>query len=159
MNIRLGRIHQRRSIPDSIPVVRGAKCCLWHWQTSRLCRIHRPYSHFLPRTPNEWPLDQVSLLYPEERPFAITKSPQIRMTVFALVRHEEFKVKRLQRRFIEGERAFDVADGQNNVVEHRGKGGGQVLTTRASSKLSPGRNYGLGPDPVSSSSSFQLIFI
>src|SRR6202022_3679516 len=29
------------------------------------------------------------LLYPEECPFAITKSPQIRMTVFALVRHEE----------------------------------------------------------------------
>src|SRR5260370_4605104 len=99
------------------------------------------------------------LLYPEEGPFAITKSPQIRMTVFALVRHEEFNVKWLQRRLIEGERAFDVADGQNNVVEHRGKGGGQVLTTRASSKLSSGRNYGLGPDPVSSSSSFQLIFI
>jgi hypothetical protein len=53
MNIRLGRIHQRRSIPDSIPVVRGAKCCPWHQRTLRLCRIHRPYSHFLPRTPNE----------------------------------------------------------------------------------------------------------
>ncbi len=53
MNIRLGRIHQRRSIPDSIPVVRGAKCCPWRQRTLRLCRIHRPYSHFPPRTPNE----------------------------------------------------------------------------------------------------------
>src|SRR5258708_28885959 len=58
------------------------------------------------------------LLYPEERPFAITKSPQIGMTVFALVRHEEFDVKWLQRCFIEGERTFDVADSQNKVIEH-----------------------------------------
>jgi len=28
-NTRQGRIHQRHSIPDSIPVVRGVKCCLW----------------------------------------------------------------------------------------------------------------------------------
>src|SRR6202043_3080539 len=44
---------------------------------------------------------RLPLLYPEERPFAITKSPQIRMTVFALVRHEEFDIKRLQGRLIE----------------------------------------------------------
>jgi hypothetical protein len=43
-------------------------------------------------------------LYPEERPFAITKSPQIRMTVFALERQEEFDIKRLQGRLIEGQR-------------------------------------------------------
>src|ERR1700733_5088743 len=42
------------------------------------------------------------LLNPKERPFAITKSPQIGMTVLALVRHEEFDVKWLQRRLIEG---------------------------------------------------------
>src|SRR5882724_6539551 len=59
------------------------------------------------------------LLYPEERPFAITKSPQIRMTVFALIRHEEFDIKRLQGRLIEGQRTFDIADSQNDVVEHR----------------------------------------
>src|ERR1700681_4358422 len=60
----------------------------------------------------------LSLLYPEERPFAITKSPQIRMTVFALIRHEEFDIKRLQGRLIEGQRTFDIADSQNHVVEH-----------------------------------------
>src|SRR5258708_30584366 len=59
------------------------------------------------------------LLDPEERPFAITKSPQIRMTVFALVRHEELDMKRLQGRIIEGQRTFDIADSQNDVVEHR----------------------------------------
>src|ERR1700730_5658909 len=42
------------------------------------------------------------LLYPEERLFAIAKSPQIGMTIFALVRHEEFDVKWFQRRLIEG---------------------------------------------------------
>jgi len=36
------------------------------------------------------------LLYPEERPFAITKSPQIGMTLFALIRYEEFDIERLQ---------------------------------------------------------------
>src|ERR1700687_1951958 len=40
---------------------------------------------------------RLPLLYPEDRPFAITKSPQIGMTVFALERHEEFDVKWLQR--------------------------------------------------------------
>src|SRR6266851_4691751 len=44
------------------------------------------------------------LLYPEERLLAVTKSPQIGMTVFALVRHEEFDLKRLQGRLIEGQR-------------------------------------------------------
>src|ERR1700757_2852869 len=43
-----------------------------------------------------------ALFYPEEGPFAITKSPQIRMTVFALVRYEELDVKWLRRRLIEG---------------------------------------------------------
>src|SRR5207253_6872166 len=55
---------------------------------------------------------------PEERPLAITKSPQIMMTVFALIRHEEFDIKRLQGRLIEGQRTFDIADSQNHVVEH-----------------------------------------
>jgi len=44
---------------------------------------------------------RLSLFYPEERPFAITKSPQIRMTVFALVRHEEFDMERLQGRLVD----------------------------------------------------------
>jgi hypothetical protein len=43
-----------------------------------------------------------ALLYPEEGPFAVTKSPKIGMAVFALVRHKEFDVKWLQRRRIEG---------------------------------------------------------
>src|SRR5207245_9102931 len=59
-----------------------------------------------------------ALLDPEERPFAITKSPQIRMTAFALIRHEELDMKRLQGRLIEGQRTFDIADSQNHVVEH-----------------------------------------
>src|ERR1700679_2675783 len=61
----------------------------------------------------------LALLDPEDCPCAITKSPQVRMTVFALVGHEEFDVKRLQGCVIEGQRAFDVADGQDDVVEHR----------------------------------------
>src|SRR6266699_478719 len=61
---------------------------------------------------------RLPLLYPEERLLAVTKSPQIGMTVFALVRHEEFDIKRLQGCLIEGQRTFDIADGQNNVVEH-----------------------------------------
>jgi hypothetical protein len=52
MNIRPGRIHQRRSIRDSIPVVHVAKCCPCHLRTLRPCRIHRPFPHFLPRIPN-----------------------------------------------------------------------------------------------------------
>src|SRR5258708_34653485 len=59
------------------------------------------------------------LLDPEERLLAVTKSPQIGMTVSALVRHEELDMKRLQGRLVEGQRTFDIADGQNNVVEHR----------------------------------------
>src|SRR5690349_21796031 len=62
---------------------------------------------------------RLPLLYPEERLLAVTKSPQVRMTVLALVRHEEFDMKRLQGRLIEGQRTFDIADGQNDVVEHR----------------------------------------
>src|SRR6266566_9510920 len=61
---------------------------------------------------------RLPLLYPEERLLAVTKSPQIGMTVFALVRHEEFDIKRLQGCLIEGQRTFDIADSQNNVVEH-----------------------------------------
>jgi hypothetical protein len=63
-------------------------------------------------------LDQASLLDPEERPFAITKSPQIRMIAFALVGQEELDIKRLQGRLIERQRTFDIADSQNHVVEH-----------------------------------------
>jgi hypothetical protein len=58
------------------------------------------------------------LLDPEERPFPITKSPQIRVTVFALIRHDEFDIERLQGHLIEGQRTFHIADSQNNVVEH-----------------------------------------
>src|SRR5258705_13954827 len=73
------------------------------------------------------------LLYPEERPFAITKSPQIRMTVFALIRHEEFDIERLQGRLIKGQRTFDIADSQNDVVEHRSP----LQITSASMAFSP----------------------
>jgi hypothetical protein len=62
MNIRLGRIHQRRSIRDSIPVVHVAKCCPWRQRILRPCRTHRPYPHFLPGTPSELTLDQASLV-------------------------------------------------------------------------------------------------
>src|SRR5580704_2033210 len=62
---------------------------------------------------------RLPLLYPEERLLAVTKSPQIGVTVFALVRHEEFDIKRLQGRLIERQRTFDIADGQNNMIEHR----------------------------------------
>src|SRR6267154_2000209 len=62
---------------------------------------------------------RLPLLYPEECLLAVTKSPQIGMTVFALVRHEEFDIKRLQGRLIERQRLFDIADSENNVVEHR----------------------------------------
>src|SRR5579863_5707270 len=62
---------------------------------------------------------RLSLFYPEERLLAVTKSPQIGVTVFAFVRHEEFDIKRLQGRLIERQRTFDIADGQNNMVEHR----------------------------------------
>src|SRR5579862_3026585 len=58
------------------------------------------------------------LLDPEERLLAVTKSPEIGMTVFALVGHEEFDMKRLQGRLIERQRTFDIADSQNNVIEH-----------------------------------------
>ena len=61
---------------------------------------------------------RLSLLEPEEGSLAITKSPQIGMTAFALVRHEEFDVKWLQRRLVEGQRTFDIADSQNDVVDH-----------------------------------------
>src|SRR5260370_17135013 len=50
------------------------------------------------------------LLYPEERPFAITKSPQIGMTVFALVRHEEFDVEWLQPPLIQCQLTFYIPD-------------------------------------------------
>src|SRR6266478_3982315 len=117
-NIRRGRIHRRHSIPDSIPVVRGEKCCHWHQRTLRPRRIHRPYFCFRPRSPVNGCWIRLPLLYPEECLLAVTKSPQIGTTVFALVRHEEFDIKRLQGRFIERQRPFDIADSENNVVEH-----------------------------------------
>src|SRR5256885_8626318 len=76
---------------------------------------------------------RLPLLYPEERLLAVTKSPQIGMTVFALVRHEEFDMKRLQGCLIEGQRTFDIADSQNNVVEHRSP----PQITSASTAFSP----------------------
>jgi len=72
---------------------------------------------------NEAPVNgywiRLPLLYPEERLLAVTKSPQIGMTAFALVRHEKYDVKRLQGRLIERQRTLDIADSQNNVVQHR----------------------------------------
>src|SRR3989442_12616548 len=62
---------------------------------------------------------RLPLLYPEERLLAVAKSPQIGMTVFALVRHEEFDIKRLQGGLIKRQRPLDIADSENNVVEHR----------------------------------------
>ena len=47
-NTRQGRIHPRHSIPDSIPVVREVKCCLWRQLRLRPYRIHRPYPHLRP---------------------------------------------------------------------------------------------------------------
>src|SRR5881397_1335408 len=120
MNIRLGRIHQRRSIPDSIPVVRGAKCYVVFGASGHCGFVE--FIDLILICCHEPPMNSrgigFPLLYPEERPLAITKSPQIRMTVFALIRHEEFDIKRLQGRLIEGQRTFDIADSQNHVVEH-----------------------------------------
>src|ERR1700682_3731049 len=61
---------------------------------------------------------RLPLLDPEERPLALAKSPEIRMITFALVGQEELDIKRLQGRLIERQRAFDITDSQNHVVEH-----------------------------------------
>src|SRR5260370_40133534 len=53
---------------------------------------------------------RLALLDPEERPLAITKSPQVRMIAFALVGYEELDIKRFQGRLIERQRTFDIAD-------------------------------------------------
>jgi len=53
------------------------------------------------------------LLDPEARPFAVAKSPQIRMTAFALVEEEEFDIKRFQGRLVERQRTFDIAFGNS----------------------------------------------
>src|SRR5258708_35232413 len=60
---------------------------------------------------------RLPLLYPEERLLAVTKSPHIGMTVFALVRHEELDSKRLQGCLIEGQRTVDNADSKNHEVQ------------------------------------------
>jgi hypothetical protein len=73
---------------------------------------------------------RLPLLYPEERLLAVTESPQIGMTVFALVRHEESDMKRLQGRLIEGQRTFDITDGQNHVVKHRSPLTSRVIQAR-----------------------------
>jgi hypothetical protein len=41
------------------------------------------------------------------------------MTVLALKGHEAFDIERLQGRLVEGQRTLDIADSQNNMVEHR----------------------------------------
>jgi hypothetical protein len=56
---------------------------------------------------------RITLPDPEERPLAITKSPQIRMIAFALVGQEELDMKRLQGRLIERQRTFDIADSES----------------------------------------------
>src|SRR5258708_19158321 len=102
MNIRLGRIHQRRSIRDSIPVVQWRNVVpgtSGHCGLVEFIDLILIFGHKAPVN-GRW--IRFPLLYPEERPFSITKSPQIGMTVFALVRHEEFDVKWLQRCLIEG---------------------------------------------------------
>src|SRR5260370_181355 len=101
---------------------------------------------------HETPVDgcriRLPLLYPEERPLAVTKSPQIGMTVFALVRHEEFDIKRLQGRLIESQRTFDIVDSQNNVVEHRPPplSHERFIAPRAGSALAP-RMKAFSPSP------------
>jgi hypothetical protein len=42
-----------------------------------------------------------------------------RRTGDKVVRHEKFDIERFQGRLIKGQRTFDIADSQNNVVEHR----------------------------------------
>jgi hypothetical protein len=101
---------QWRSIPDSIPVVRGAKCCpctSGHCGFVEFIDLILIFCHEPPMN-SRW--IGLPLLYPEERPFAITNSPQIRMTAFALIRHEEFDIKRLQGCLVEGQRTFDIAE-------------------------------------------------
>src|SRR5258705_11235586 len=71
------------------------------------------------KTPVNGSWIRLPLFEPEECLLAVTKSPQIGMTVFSLVRHEESDLKRLQGRLIERKRTWDVADRQNHLVEHR----------------------------------------
>src|SRR4029077_18325249 len=74
---------------------------------------------------------RLPLFEPEECLLAVTESPQIGMTVFSLVRHEESDQKRLQGGLIESQRTFDVADCQNHVVEHRSPFRSRVLHASA----------------------------
>src|SRR6266542_1675475 len=87
-----------------------------HWSLVEFSDLVFIFGH---ETPVNGCWIRLPLLYPEKRLFAVTKSPQIGMTVFALVRHEEFDIERLQCRLIKGQRTFDIADSQNDVVEHR----------------------------------------
>jgi hypothetical protein len=58
------------------------------------------------------------MLEPEERSISIAKSPEIGMPVLPFVGHEELDVERRQRCFVERQRAFNIAHGQDNVVDH-----------------------------------------
>src|ERR1700726_96051 len=89
---------------------------------------------------------RLPLLYPEERLLAVTKSPQIGMAVFALVRHEESDLKRLQGRLIEGQRTFDIAHSQNKVVEHRSPPSNHECFNLRRNAGGRGRQRGAGSD-------------
>jgi hypothetical protein len=90
MNTRQGQIHRRRSISDSIPVESRTGRNVVPG-TSGHCGLVEFIDLFLIfglEAPMNGRWIRLPFRYPEERPFAITKSPQIRMTVFALERQE-----------------------------------------------------------------------
>src|SRR5260370_36819307 len=64
------------------------------------------------------PRIRLALFEPEECSLSIAKSPQIGMAVLPFVGHEELDVERRQRRFVERQRVFSIAHGQDNVVDH-----------------------------------------
>ena len=117
-NTRRGRRHRRHSIPESIPVVRGEKCCPWHQRTWRPRRIHRPEIHFRPRTPSEWLLDQASLALSRRTPSCLHQIPTDRDDRLGPGTAGRIGYEELQGCLIEGQRTFDIADRQNIVVEH-----------------------------------------
>src|ERR1035438_3037112 len=70
----------------------------------------------------EAPMDRTwirrSLLEPKACSLSISKSPQVRMTVFASVGKEESDIQGLQSCVVECQRAFNISYSQDDVVDH-----------------------------------------
>ena len=61
-----------------------------------------------------------AMLEPEKCSCAIAKSPEIGMAILPFVGHEELDAERRQCRFVERQRALNIAHGQDNVVDLNG---------------------------------------